>query len=130
MSVAERILSHTTACTSCNGIHAVSSSSRVVRTGSYIQRFRRHNVVRCDVREGDVVATDRVAPPSTCSQPIREELVKTRYIAETLLPTRHGAFRLRGYKHSVSAEGAILHVLAHQPPQIESQQLTHICCHG
>ncbi len=26
----------------------------------------------------------------------------TRFIAETLLPTRHGNFRLRGYKHSVS----------------------------
>jgi hypothetical protein len=36
------------------------------------------------------------------SAPIREDLVKTRYIAETLLPTRHGNFRLRGYKHSVS----------------------------
>jgi hypothetical protein len=35
--------------------------------------------------------------------PVPEELVKTRYIAETLLPTRHGKFRLRGYKHSVSA---------------------------
>eukprot|EP00775_Hariotina_reticulata_P012739 gene12739-12868_t len=33
--------------------------------------------------------------------PVPEELVKTRYIAETLLPTRHGKFRLRGYKHSL-----------------------------
>ena len=32
---------------------------------------------------------------------IQEDLVKTRFIAETLLPTRHGKFRLRGYKHSV-----------------------------
>lgn len=32
-----------------------------------------------------------------------QQLVKTRFIAETLLPTRHGRFRLRGYKHSVSA---------------------------
>jgi hypothetical protein len=35
---------------------------------------------------------------------IQEELVKTRFIAETLLPTRHGKFRLRGYKHSVRQE--------------------------
>ncbi|WIA09928.1 hypothetical protein OEZ85_010142 [Tetradesmus obliquus] len=35
------------------------------------------------------------------SAPIREDLVKTRFIAETLLPTRHGNFRLRGYKHSL-----------------------------
>lgn len=34
-------------------------------------------------------------------QRIEELDVKTRYIAETLLPTRHGNFRLRGYKHSV-----------------------------
>lgn len=33
---------------------------------------------------------------------IQEELVKTRFIAETMLPTRQGKFRLRGYKHSVS----------------------------
>lgn len=31
----------------------------------------------------------------------QDSRVKTRYIAETLLPTRHGKFRLRGYKHSV-----------------------------
>lgn len=28
------------------------------------------------------------------------------YIAETLLPTRQGKYRLRGYKHSVRATGA------------------------
>eukprot|EP00798_Chlamydomonas_sp_ICE-L_P004530 gene4530-14696_t len=27
--------------------------------------------------------------------------VITKFIAETLLPTRHGKFRLRGYKHSI-----------------------------
>lgn len=27
--------------------------------------------------------------------------VRTVHIAETMLPTRHGNFRLRGYKHSV-----------------------------
>jgi hypothetical protein len=27
--------------------------------------------------------------------------VRTVQIAETMLPTRHGNFRLRGYKHSV-----------------------------
>lgn len=35
--------------------------------------------------------------------------VKTRFIAETLLPTRHGRFRLRGYKHSVRRTGVVLH---------------------
>lgn len=33
---------------------------------------------------------------------IDESQVATRFIAETLLPTKHGNFRLRGYKHSVS----------------------------
>jgi hypothetical protein len=33
---------------------------------------------------------------------IDESKVVTRFIAETLLPTRYGMFRLRGYKHSVS----------------------------
>jgi hypothetical protein len=33
--------------------------------------------------------------------PIDETRVKTVFIAETLLPTRSGKFRLRGYKHSV-----------------------------
>jgi hypothetical protein len=36
---------------------------------------------------------------------IDESLVETRFIAETLLPTKHGKFRLRGYKHSVSGAG-------------------------
>jgi hypothetical protein len=34
---------------------------------------------------------------------IDESLVQTRFIAETLLPTKYGKFRLRGYKHSVSS---------------------------
>jgi hypothetical protein len=43
-----------------------------------------------------------VAGEAPGQQRIAEDLsVKTRYIAETLLPTRHGKFRLRGYKHSV-----------------------------
>lgn len=54
-----------------------------------------------------IVVTEPAVPSSSPSSApaIREgELVKTRYIAETLLPTRHGKFRLRGYKHSVSRE--------------------------
>jgi hypothetical protein len=40
-----------------------------------------------------------VAPtdPPAASHP----QVRTVFIAETQLPTRHGSFRLRGYKHSV-----------------------------
>ncbi|GBF97543.1 GTP cyclohydrolase [Raphidocelis subcapitata] len=32
---------------------------------------------------------------------VNEENVRTVHIAETMLPTRHGNFRLRGYKHSI-----------------------------
>ncbi len=35
---------------------------------------------------------------------VDEVKVITKFIAETLLPTKHGKFRLRGYKHSVSAD--------------------------
>jgi hypothetical protein len=41
--------------------------------------------------------------------PINEELVKTRFIAETLLPTKSGKFRLRGYKHSVRRRRSCKH---------------------
>lgn len=37
----------------------------------------------------------------TLSVNIDENRVVTKFIAETLLPTKHGKFRLRGYKHSV-----------------------------
>lgn len=45
--------------------------------------------------------------PATSS--IDDSLVRTKFIAETLLPTRHGIFRLRGYKHSVSGRNIIFH---------------------
>ena len=53
-----------------------------------------------------------VPPPSSPLPAMRHKMVRsvdieepkvvTRFIAETLLPTKHGKFRLRGYKHSVS----------------------------
>lgn len=100
MSVAERLSSHKTACTSCSRTHLFSSSR--VPSNTKFTRHLRLQVVRSDLRESDVSVTGTLATPSSCSKPVQEELVKTRYIAETLLPTRHGAFRLRGYKHSVS----------------------------
>jgi hypothetical protein len=66
--------------------------------------------------------------------------VKTRFIAETLLPTRYGKFRLRGYKHSVRGQrrqGAsavrqwqgVTHAAAVQPLHATTP-LTHrtVCC--
>lgn len=37
-----------------------------------------------------------------------DELVWTKFVAETLLPTRHGKFRLRGYRHTVRLPPAAL----------------------
>ena len=45
---------------------------------------------------------DGKAYSPTASFSVDEAKVVTKFIAETLLPTRHGKFRLRGYKHSVS----------------------------
>jgi hypothetical protein len=54
--------------------------------------------------------------PSVACQPcmdgsltvnIDESKIITRFIAETLLPTRHGKFRVRGYKHSVCLGSAV-----------------------
>lgn len=102
MTLAERLSSHKAACTSCSRTNCKlqGRAALLVRRGACLDH---RNVVHSDVRGGDVVVTEAVSPRSDDSEPIREELVKTRYIAETLLPTRHGAFRLRGYKHSVSS---------------------------
>ncbi|KIZ05211.1 GTP cyclohydrolase II [Monoraphidium neglectum] len=45
----------------------------------------------------DKGACARSTPRGSCSRPVS---VRTVQIAETMLPTRHGNFRLRGYKHS------------------------------
>jgi hypothetical protein len=37
--------------------------------------------------------------------PLQEKKIITRFVAETLLPTRHGNFRVRAYKHSVGPQG-------------------------
>lgn len=42
----------------------------------------------------------RIRPQCT-SKPLNDAHVHTEFIAETLLPTRHGKFRLRGYRHTV-----------------------------
>jgi hypothetical protein len=54
-----------------------------------------------------------VAKQPATQQRIEDLDVKTRYIAETLLPTRHGKFRLRGYKHSVRAEASSMGCARH-----------------
>ena len=43
-----------------------------------------------------------IHPAPMRSMDIEETHVITKFVAETMLPTKHGKFRLRGYRHSVS----------------------------
>jgi hypothetical protein len=38
---------------------------------------------------------------------VDEKRVVTKFVAETLLPTKYGKFRLRGYKHSVRVNPSV-----------------------
>ncbi len=51
-------------------------------------------------RRGSTALVPRIRPRCT-SKPSSDADVHTEFIAETLLPTRHGKFRLRGYRHTV-----------------------------
>ncbi|PNH01452.1 Riboflavin biosynthesis protein RibBA, partial [Tetrabaena socialis] len=60
-------------------------------------------VTGLDADAGDIAAQgpSSVLYAQTASSSVDEGQVVTKFIAETLLPTRHGKFRLRGYKHSI-----------------------------
>jgi hypothetical protein len=103
---AERLLSHRTASPSqCPGL--------------VFRRALRPGLARCPAprlasplvaRAAEPSASSNGAPtyePSASMASIDESKVQTRFIAETLLPTRHGKFRLRGYKHSVGDGSAM-----------------------
>lgn len=105
MSLLERISSHRAA--SASGLlqhsqrHSVQQGVRCpVQPARQCSRVVVHSSRRSD--ESSPHSAAPVAGEGPGQQRIAEDLsVKTRYIAETLLPTRHGKFRLRGYKHSV-----------------------------
>lgn len=112
MSLAERLISHQTASGSGVVQHfrqpAILSARSSFPRGPLIHRS--NSLVCCARVNGNSghIAASQVATDiaqQQVQQTAQEEQhlhVKTRYIAETLLPTRHGKFRLRGYKHSVS----------------------------
>lgn len=127
----ERIHSHAAASCSTQLCQQPHSLRGYVATQARHFAARRGVVVRSE-RDVDNLINAAVAEPvstptSTSSSEfsIREDLVKTRYIAETLLPTRHGKFRLRGYKHSVSLQG-LLPVLAVAPAILLT--VVALCC--
>lgn len=51
--------------------------------------------LRASTSNGDTISSESL--PSSPA----EAHIETRFIAETLLPTQTGKFRLRGYKHTV-----------------------------
>lgn len=53
-----------------------------------------------------------------------ERKIVTKFIAETLLPTRHGKFRVRGYKHSVGGVAWLGASAARQQEQAETDDGT------
>eukprot|EP00879_Flechtneria_rotunda_P022054 GHRR01023269.1.p1 GENE.GHRR01023269.1~~GHRR01023269.1.p1 ORF type:complete len:355 (+),score=75.04 GHRR01023269.1:205-1269(+) len=106
--IAERLCSHQ---------YATSSSSTSSRS-SCTSDLRPHLQPRRRARSYVVVHGERASKhrgwSALVTEPVpavefeaqadynhKDSLVKTRFIAETLLPTRQGAFRLRGYKHSL-----------------------------
>lgn len=106
MSILERLSSHQTASGSGLLRHQQRPALPSV-CGTALPRAHRRRVIRSNCSSSSELQTSSNASlPAEAATPQRTEDhtsdVKTRYIAETLLPTRHGKFRLRGYKHSVS----------------------------
>lgn len=118
MSLLERLRSHQTA----SGSGLVQHSHRLPCPHHACGPWRAQQRSSSRQAPGLVCSSSRTgseptsSPPAAAEAPSQQqriesvkvdplagaEVVKTRYIAETLLPTRHGKFRLRGYKHSVS----------------------------
>lgn len=99
----ERRASHALAGTSCSG-HAGLPRPAAPRFRSHASRSGRliAHAEALDAEPANGAGAGAVGRGTqSSSERGREEAVKTRFIAETLLPTRHGKFRLRGYKHSV-----------------------------
>lgn len=111
-SIVERHLSHR---------QASSSQAQTAAKRRMLQtRFGRSFTVSCCASERDTAVSNfsshTVVAPTTgtsdhtsmytkvdCPKQKAGDQVITRFIAETLLPTRHGLFRLRGYKHTVDS---------------------------
>lgn len=110
MALHERMQSHRAA--SCSQVPALFFT-RQTSAHSFAARRQPGHVPRRDLIptfasvEGDAIEAPTVSLPvtatyaQTASVPVDDDLVVTRFIAETLLPTRLGKYRLRGYKHSV-----------------------------
>ncbi|GIL68484.1 hypothetical protein Vafri_21753 [Volvox africanus] len=111
MAMHERIYSHKAA--SCSQIPSNCQVARLLAHSFRVSRPQRGALPRRDLilaftaASGDAVGIQQTAVPvtspyvPTANVSVDEDQVITKFIAETLLPTRHGKFRLRGYKHSI-----------------------------
>ncbi|GFR48666.1 hypothetical protein Agub_g10621 [Astrephomene gubernaculifera] len=109
MATHERILSHKAA--SCSHVllplrAGRCKQRRLANARRWLGPQLARDVIIASAAYGDALDSERISsypPPSfepTPHDPVDENQVVTKFIAETLLPTRHGKFRLRGYKHS------------------------------
>ncbi|PNW78519.1 hypothetical protein CHLRE_09g393900v5 [Chlamydomonas reinhardtii] len=75
-----------------------------------------------DVPQQGAPITSSTPYVPTAHQSIDEDNVLTSFIAETLLPTRHGKFRLRGYKHSTDGGATFTEPTAIVSGKVEGQE--------
>ncbi|KAG2432566.1 hypothetical protein HXX76_008911 [Chlamydomonas incerta] len=72
-------------------------------------------------QQGGSISSSTTYTP-TAHTSIDEANVVTSFIAETLLPTRHGKFRLRGYKHSTDGGATFTEPTAIVSGKVEGQE--------
>lgn len=105
MALVDRVHSHFAAGTRGPQVRTHQHASIVGKICS--SRVHLRNVIKLIKADRNVIARVQSQPTpvhrsaAMSSLDIDEGHVVTRFIAETLLPTKHGKFRLRGYKHSV-----------------------------
>lgn len=116
----ERVASHKLASARCTEIRVVGPHSWLQPRHQHPRRVAQRNIATCNSSNESIATTTsqslngRPAVASAFSAMVSElngssvvptkiedEQVVTKFIAETLLPTRHGKYRVRGYKHSV-----------------------------
>ncbi|KAG2454132.1 hypothetical protein HYH02_001168 [Chlamydomonas schloesseri] len=131
MASLERVASHRAA--SCS--HVISpvrvgrwqSVVHVSRADWRVARPSRANSVLVSAAAADAPQQGAPIPSDTPYVPtahpsIDEDKVVTSFIAETLLPTRHGKFRLRGYKHSTDGGATFTEPTAIVSGKVEGQE--------
>ncbi|GIL92432.1 hypothetical protein Vretimale_6497 [Volvox reticuliferus] len=132
MAVHERIYSHKAA--SCSQLPSNFQVARSLAHRFAVARPHRGALPRRDLilafaaSNSDAAGSQQTALPvtspyvPTANVSVDEDKVITKFIAETLLPTRHGKFRLRGYKHSIDGGVTFTEPTAIVAGRVEGQE--------